>query len=105
MTKKWPGPSPGVRLIEVSVKRGLTREKMVSWLTVVFFSLLNFYFFFTGGESFNPTFPEVSLVSMKLVTFIPNDLFLYIVVYQSLQQTNAVPCGALDVLMFANDSR
>ena len=70
MTKKWPGPSPGVRLIEVSVKRGLTREKMVSWLTVVFFSLLNFYFFFTGGESFNPTFPEVSLVSMKLVTFV-----------------------------------
>ena len=44
---------------------------------------------------------------MKLVTFVaiyPKRL-VSIVVYQSLQQTSAVPCRALDVLMFANYSR
>ena len=42
-----------------------------------------------------------------LVTFVaiyPKQ-FVCIVFYQSLQQTSAAPCGALDVLMFANESR
>ena len=43
----------------------------------------------------------VALVSIQL-----NSLqFVSIVVYLSLQQTSAVTCGALDVLMFANGSR
>ena len=44
---------------------------------------------------------------VKLVTFVAiyPKRFVSIVVYQFLQQTSAAPCGALDVLMFANDSR
>ena len=34
--------------------------------------------------------------------FIYPKRFVSIVVYQSLQQTSAAPCGALDLLMFAN---
>ena len=65
---------------------------------------------FSGGEIFNPTFPEekslfVTLVSIKLVTFVAiyPKRFVSIVVYQSLQQTGAAPCGDLDVLMFTSD--
>ena len=48
-----------------------------------------------------------NLVSIKLVTFaaIYPKRFVFIVVYLSLQQTSATPCRALDVLMFAKDSR
>ena len=75
-----------------------------------------FILFFTGGESFNPTgfrwkdfhlclYPcnWFELNSALLWPFISNDLFL--VYLPSLQQTSATSCGALDVLMFAKDSK